>query len=71
MQGSKQMGHSDTSSRNFLRDARTEDNVNSMMRRIEDVYCLCFGWMDDCWNDTTVYLTSRIIVIDHLLIENN
>ena len=35
MQVSKQMTHSNSSSRNFLRDAWTEDNVNSM-RRIED-----------------------------------
>jgi hypothetical protein len=32
VQGSKQMGHSNASSRNFLRDASTEDNVNSMTR---------------------------------------
>jgi hypothetical protein len=30
------MAHSNSSSRNFLRDARTEENVNFMMRRIED-----------------------------------
>jgi len=36
VQGSKQIGHSDTSSKKFLRDAWTEDNVNSIMRRIED-----------------------------------
>ena len=36
MQGSKQMAHLDSSSRNFLRAARTEDNVKIMMRRIND-----------------------------------
>ena len=36
MQVSKQIGHLDSSSRNFLRDARKEDNVNFMMRRIND-----------------------------------
>jgi hypothetical protein len=36
VQGSKQIGHLDSSSRNFLRDARKEDNVKIMMRRIND-----------------------------------
>ena len=36
MQVSKQIGHLDSSSRNFLRDARKEDNVKIMMRRIND-----------------------------------
>ena len=36
MQVSKQMAHLDSSSRNFLRAARTEDNVKIMMRRIND-----------------------------------
>jgi hypothetical protein len=30
------MAHSNSSSRNFLRAAWTEDNVRNMMRRIED-----------------------------------
>jgi hypothetical protein len=33
VQDSKQMAHSNSSSRNFLRDRWTEDNVRIMMRR--------------------------------------
>jgi hypothetical protein len=35
VQDSKQMAHSNSSSRNFLRDAWTEDNVNSMRRFVD------------------------------------
>ena len=45
VQGSKQTGHWNASSRNFLRDARTEDNVISMRRRGCIVCVLCFGWL--------------------------
>ena len=47
------MGHSDTSSRSFLRDTRTEDNVN-MIGIIEDAgYVLlidCLGCYVVCFD---------------------
>ena len=61
VQVSKQMTHSNSSSRNFLSDAWTEDNVSNMMRRRWRCFCgngmcfvdwlldLLFGLLLGCW----------------------
>ena len=78
VQDSKQMAHSNSSSRNFLRDAWTEDNVKNMMRRrwrwccgngmcfvdwLKLIGCLVFGLF--CWWLSVSYIIRWYLVWYH------